>query len=691
MCSAPPSRSIQPYFRLIFCISLVSVVMTGCATQKATVCDLDYCDDIEGIHDFRNRTATISYPCLDNQTAEAVASSIEPRNLKRRVDDAHRPISLDQALQMALSQNKIIETSALGGVGAKAVLQNPQLATSVYDPAIQASGVLFGRRSVEAALADFDTNFTSSISYGRTDLSGGSLNGNGNRTNFTSSLQKQFATGGLVSLNHDWTHTNDAITYSGDGSTPNYFGRVGLAARQPLLAGSGVAYTRIAGPANPNFGAITGVSQGVVIARINQDISLADFQVAVRNALLSIENAYWDLYLAYRLYDTSVVAHQSTYQTWKESQDRLEVGVLKPADELQARDQLYETKASVENSLNILYRAEAELRRLIGLPMNDGTVLVPSDEPVVAEFSPDWTACINDGLTHRVELRRQKWSIKSLQLQLQAARTLVRPRLDVIGSYDVQGAGDRFIAGGSGGGLTNALGSLTHDNINTWNLGVELSMPVGFRFSRTQVSNIELQLAKANAVLASQEKNVAHDVATSIQDISANHEASQSNYKRLVAATQRAELLETEREVGTTTLDLVLRAQRSLALAEGEYYRNIVEYNKSIAALKLSTGRLLDYHNIGLAEGPWCPDANCDALLRAQARTHAVNAPKLCTQPADFASDGPAGTVNLRSAGIASEFPIHESLESYVPSSVADPILNTDIILPPAESAVDGI
>lgn len=683
-------RSNLPDSRLLLCVGLVTFAMAGCASQKATVCDLDYCDDIEGIQDFRNRTAAISYPCIDNQTAEAVATSTEPRNLKRRVDDVQREISLSQALQMALSQNKVIETSALGGVGTKTVLQNPQVAASVYDPAIQASGILFGRRSVEAALADFDTNFTSSISYGRTDLAGGNLNGNGNRTNFTSSLQKQFATGGLISLNHDWTHTNDAIPYSGDGSTPNYFGRVGVAARQPLLAGSGVSYTRIAGPANPNFGAITGVSQGVVIARINQDISLADFEVAVRNALLSIENAYWDLYLAYRLYDTAVVAHQSTYQTWKESQDRLEVGVLKPADELQARDQLYETKAAVENSLNSLYRSEAELRRLIGLPMNDGTVLVPSDEPVVAEFSPDWNACVTDGMVHRVELRRQKWSIKSLQLQLQAAKTLVRPRLDVIGSYDVQGAGDRFIAGGSGGGLTNALGSLTHDNINTWNLGVELSMPLGFRFSRGQVRNIELQLAKANAVLASQEKNVAHDIATSIQDISASHESSKTNYKRLVAATKRAELLETEREVGTTTLDLVLRAQRSLALAEGEYYRNIVQYNKSIAALNLSTGRLLDYHNISLAEGGWCPEANCDALLRAHARTHAIDAPHLSTQPADFASNGPTGTVNLYGNGPALPFPIHDSSDSLTPS-LADPVLDTNIILPPPESAVEGI
>ena len=51
-----------------------------------------------------------------------------------------------------------------------------------------------------------------------------------------------------------------------------YRGNVQAQYRHPLLAGSGTEFTRIAGPINPNFGAITGVSQGVLIARINNDI-----------------------------------------------------------------------------------------------------------------------------------------------------------------------------------------------------------------------------------------------------------------------------------------------------------------------------------------------------------------------------------------------------------------------------------
>ena len=33
----------------------------------------------------------------------------------------------------------------------------------------------------------------------------------------------------------------------------------------------------------------------IVLARINQDISLAQFESSVRNLVLDIENTYWDL------------------------------------------------------------------------------------------------------------------------------------------------------------------------------------------------------------------------------------------------------------------------------------------------------------------------------------------------------------------------------------------------------------
>lgn len=632
------------------------LAVSGCAhCEKKQVEDLSYCDDISGLRDLRTDNSRIAHPCIDNVTAEEVQVSAEPRNLHRRAEDSVRDVTLTEMIFHALSHNEVIESAgAFGRVGGTAVLQNPGGVATVYDPAIQETGILFGRRGLDAALADFDATFSTSMIWGRSsdrNNFAGAPHSTAETAAFRSGLSKSFATGAAVTLNHDWDYlgTNSAAALY----PSTYTGNLGASFRQPLLAGSGVEFTRVAGPINPAFGAITGVSQGVVIARINQDITLADFELAVRDGIRDIASAYWDLYLAYRIYDTAVVAHQSAFQTWRESQTRFEVGTDKEADQLQARDRLYETKAQVETALNGIYRAEAGLRRLVMLPMNDGTVLRPIDEPMFAEFVPDWKASLTEALSSRTELRRQKWQIKSLQLQLEAARSLVRPRLDAIARYGINGFGNKLLDdditdSGTGQPINSGFGSMAGDDLDSWTLGMQFSMPLGFRQARSQVRNYELRLARENAVLAQQERNIAHDIATSIQDITAAYEAAQSNGKRLQAATRRVTLLETEREVGVTTLDLVVRAQQSVAQAESSLYTQVVNYNKAIIDLQLATGRLLRDNGIYLEEGPWSAEAMCDAALRSQERTHAKPNPHLDSAPAEFVSPGFAGTVELR-------------------------------------------
>jgi len=674
------TRSVRIH-RLVLAGALSSSLMlSGCSMhRKKQPGELQYWDGDKPITSYRGYNTSIEHASLDNITAHAVQISGEPRNLQRNVDDEVREVTLHEMMLAALSQNEIIETTALGGVGSKVVLTNPAGVASVYDSAIQETGILFGRRGMDAALSDFDTRLNSSLTF----------NGGTNRQNapafgptpalaaidsqtgtFNTGLSKSFATGASVSVNSNFSDnfSNNPQSYY----QSLYSGSLGATITQPLLAGSGVDFTRVAGPTNPAFGAIAGVSQGVAIARINQDLSLADFEIAVRTALRDIENSYWDLYLAYRQYDTSVTAYESAFQTWREAQTKLEVGTLKKADELQARDRLYETKANLELALNQLYQTESELRRLVGLPMNDGTVLRPAEEPIVAELKPDWQACLVDGLTQRVELRRQKWQIKSLQLQLDAARSLVRPSLNAVAGYNRLGFGDTL--GGQGvydpvlGTPTNsALGSMTHDNLNSWTVGMQFNVPIGLRQARSQARNYELQVAKANAVLAAQERSIAHDITNAIQDVAAAYTAAQSNLSRLEAAKERVELLDAERDVGTLTLDLVLRAQASVATAEGAYYQQVVAYNKAITNLNLATGRLLEFNNIYLQEGRWCPEAYNDAMLRAQARTHATDNPNLGTQPAEFVTGAPAGYVELQTPEFGS------SSEEIVPEPEAAP------------------
>ena len=661
----------------------IALAQSGCSTTgKTAISDLDYIDGEKPIYHFKANSTAIEHPLIDNVTTEAVRTTEAPRSLDRRVDDEVREFTLEDAVLTALSRNQIVETSALGGAGAARVLQAPESVSTVYDSAIQETGVLFGRRGLEAALSDFDARWNTSMGWGkdrRMTHQSAPFSIGSETAAFRTGVDKVLSSGGSVGVFHSWDYLGSAFGSPLYPST--YSGALGAQVRQPLLAGAGTEFTRVAGPVRPGFGAIAGVSQGVVIARINQDITLADFEIAVRDGLRDIENAYWDLYLAYRIYDTTVATHQSAFQTWREARTKVEVGTLKLADELQARDRFYETRAQLELALNAVYNAEAALRRLIAMPMNDGTVLRPVTEPAKAEFHADWEACLVDGLSKRTELRRQKWQIRSLQLQLDAARSLVRPQLDAVGSYAVNGFGDQLISGNGSSGY----GSMTGQDLDTWSMGLEMSIPIGLRQSRSQARNYELQLARANAILAAQERSIAHDIATCIQDVSAAWAAAESNFNRVIAAEKRVELLEAEREVGTTTLDLVLRAQASLAEAEAAYYRQVINYNKAITSLNLATGNLLDTNGVQLAEGSWHPDAMHDARLRAVARTHAKPNSHLHAEPREFAWPANVGTVerNPASAGAGTvPAPPAPPAAEPGPAAALSPVSNIDAPAP---------
>jgi hypothetical protein len=257
-------------------------------------------------------------------------------------------------------------------------------------------------------------------------------------------------------------------------------------------------------------------------------------------------------------------------------------------------------------------------------------------------------------LAGRVELRRQKWEIKSLELQCLAAQSLTNPQLDFVSSYRVNGFGDRLFGeddddGVTPQGLASAYETLSQGDQTGWNLGFVFSMPLGFRSAHTQVRNYELRVARARAILASMEMDVAHGLATSFQSIAANYAAAQSNLNRQIAAQERVEILEKQREAGVLKADLVLRAQASRADAERAFYTSLIEYNQAITDFHYRKGTLLQHNNVYMAENQWTPEAYREAYRRAWARSHAFKNEHLKTEPPEFAF--PGGHVTALPAG----------------------------------------
>jgi len=582
------------------------------------------------------------------------AYSERPRTLYERRRDEIWDLSLAEAIHLALINNKIARTRNDFLSPGNQLLLGPDGVVSVYDPAIRDTGFLFGSRGVESAQSVFDPIFSTNATFGtNATLQNNAITSGGippggtlfqDQSQVVTSITKQMGYGAQLGIANTVNYADSNQSSAIQLFPSSFSGNLQFTYNQPLLAGAGADFNRISGPIGSSIQGVSGLNQGVVIARINTDISLMDFEIQVRNMIHDVEDLYWELYLAYQNYHSLVMSRNAALKLWQTVKARFAEGLEKGgrAEESQAREAYFEARARVESALGGpagrggeqgIYGVELQLRRICGLPANDGKIIRPTDEPSVAQMVQNWDVSLATAFARRQELRKQKWNIKSIELQLRAAKNLARPQFNFISSYQLNGFGqhlfgDNFPVGGTANPVTNYTQNLVAGNQTGWNVGFQFAVPLGLRNAHAQVRNTELRLTKAQAVLETQELEVNHEIASTFQALDYWYQNMQTNYNRRQAAVDNFQAAMNEYEVERKDLTLVLQAQNRQTIADLAFYRSVIEYNKALSELQLRQGTLLEYNNVHLSERDWVPDALIGASRLARARSFAFDAPR---------------------------------------------------------------
>lgn len=678
-------------------MTAICVVLTGCQPQQPFYLknvDNDY------LH-YKGVATEIEYPDVDTERLADAENAQAPFSLLRKDNQEIWNLTLEEAMRIALMNNKVMRNISGQVQGPPDFIsRNPELAPTIYDPAIAESDPRIGP---EAALAAFDAQLSSSLTWEKLDTPQNVDPGyfaifpnvaRNDLGTFQAKVSKIAASGGQFSLAHNVAYD---LSNRPSRAWPSDW-NVNLAAevRQPLLQGAGTQFNRIAGP-----GATPGNFNGVMLARINTDIALADFEAAVRNLVSDVEISYWELYFQYRSLDAVIAGRDSALQTWRKIYTLYTHGARggEAEKEAQAREQYFLFRGTAEQSLNNLYSTEAKLRYMLGLAATDGRLIRPKDEPTTAKVVFDWHEVLSEGLVRSVELREQKWLVKRRELELIAAKNFLLPRVDFVGQYRWLGIGNR-INGNSFWDPTNpviqdanAYGTLANGGFQEWQAGFQASLPLGFRREMAGVRNAQLSLARERARLQEAELELSHQLAYAIRDLEANHVLSQTNFNRRIAAQRQVEAVAAAYETDTITLDVLLKAQQALAQAESDYFRSLVNFNKSIAQVHFRKGSLLEYNGVYLAEGPWPGKAYFDARRRSRARAASTYLDYGFTQPRVI-SRGPieqhTGIGGLLEEGLLEPTPATNEPE-LVPTPAPDPIPTDAIPVEPPPAAPEPV
>jgi outer membrane protein TolC len=581
--------------------------------------------------------AQIEYPAV-TLCDEGLADTPAPRSIRDLAQVQFCDLTLQETIRTALCNSRVLLD--LGGT----ILRSPDTVQTNFGIAVAETDPQYGP---EAALSAFDAQFATSLYSRKTDqqYNNLALGTNGllieNYDEWNTSISKTSATGGQFTIGSTIDYmrdTNAADIFPNGAFDTTVYGEI----RQPLLQGSGVEYNRIAGP-----GAKPGNYNGVLVARIRTDISAADFQAGLRDFVANVENAYWDLYFAYRDLDVKIQARDEALETWRRVRalNLAGGGARKGGEadkEAQAREQYFRFQADVENALmgypeegTRTYNgtapgtfralpgvqlAERRLRLLMGVPATGNQLLRPADEPTMAPTTFDWSSLTVEALFRREELRRQRWLIKSREMELTASRNFLKPSLDLDARYGLRGFG-KDLTDNLPGDQSSYSNLFTADH-QEWQVGLEFSMPLGFRQGNAAVRNAELRLSQARTVLREGERTVISELSQSVAEVDRAYALLQTDIYRTKAAKDQLAALEAVYQAKQEGFFEVLDAQRRLSEAISHYYQSRVQYAVAIRNVHYEKGSLLDYCDINLAEGAWPDKAYRDAARREEHRGH---------------------------------------------------------------------
>ena len=623
--------------KIAYTLSLAIAIGTGCHPTQPFY----FAEDGDLSH-YVGQATNIDYPVETQPPLSDARETAAPLTLDNASFDDFWEVSLADAVKITLANSKVLRSlggriDTLSGISqpSEALLANPDILQTIYNPAIQESapGYINGLMTgPEAALAAFDTTFSSGFFWEKFEnpeninpaeldvLELAAVNVQSILT-LQAQLQKTNATGGTTTVRTETTYddnNNPRVLYPNSYRT-NIVGEF----RQPLLQGMGLEYNRIAGPFSNLAGIGTRMFDGVLIARIQTDRALADFEGGVRNLVADVENNYWELYYAYRNLEARKVGLASSLRTWQTVQAITLEGAMGGGKEREAlaREQYFSFRAQTEQAKSDVFAAENRLRFLMGIAATDGRLIRPSNDPTLAKVTFDWQDILTEALERNVELRKQKWRIKQRELEVIAAKNHLLPRLDMVGNYTWLGFGKDLLGAGPQP-YPSAWKVLFEGDFTQSQLGVEMSMNLGFRAELAAVRNAQLLATRAKAVLNEQELELSHLISDSVRNLDRNYQLIETNFNRRVAAQAQVDTFQTKIDVGVgrniEQLDLLLEAQRRLAQAEADYYRSLVDYNRAIIQIQFHKGSLLEDNNIFLTEGPWPSKAYFDAIRTAR-------------------------------------------------------------------------
>ncbi|HKQ99358.1 MAG TPA: TolC family protein [Pyrinomonadaceae bacterium] len=515
-----------------------------------------------------------------------------------------RPLTLREALEMALTNNKDIEVSRQNVRAAEFDLLG---ARGVYDPRF-------------SSLSYYERSETPSASF----LSGSST-GAVTQSDYTGTariegLTPKFGGGYRVDFSALRLTTNNQFA----ALNPQYPTALTFNYTQPLIRGLRFDNNR----------------RLIEVAKKNLSLTDAQFRQRAIDVITLVQRAYWDLVFALRNLQIQRDAVRDARTQLEHNRRLVEEGVLAPIDVVAADAQVSGYEQSVYTALEDVQRAENNLKNLIAENRQSpfwNVSIIPVDSVDLTPPAVTLTEAMAEAIANRTELQQSTTAREINEIDQRYFREQTKPQVDLIGSYGVVGLSGSLNSSNAinpltlssaqlrerinvlsqlqglpplpepaaqtipeelVGGLNQSLLNLGANRYSNFRVGVQLNLPLRNRTAEAQLGRSLVEGKRIATQREQLEQLIQVEVRNALQVV----RTAQSRLRAAAAAREASEQQYTSEQrrfdAGQSTLFLVLERQTALTTARGNELRAQTDLNKAIADLQRATGNAMQANNV---------------------------------------------------------------------------------------------
>ena len=334
-------------------------------------------------------------------------------------------------------------------------------------------------------------------------------------------------------------------------------------------------------------------------AKANYLYTVEGVQKAYNDMRSTVTTGYFNMLQAGNMQDLGRESVEQLADHLKNVEAQYEVGVVAKVDVLRSQVELANAKQTLLQYENSYQIAEANLNKIVGLPMD--TQLKLDNILVYTPYDKDLEACLNYASEHRPELEQAKQNVEAAKGALRVAISGHMPQISATASQDWS---SNNWPGDENGNWAVGL------NVN-WNL-----FDTGVTNSR--IHGAEADLAKAHETYRDTVDAVNLDVRTNYLSLREAEKRIDATHLAVDQADEDYRIAQLRYMNGVGTNTDVLDAQVALTTAKTNYLKALYDYNTSKTSLETAIGVPMAFPTKISVEAPKTEQAEAGAEKAAE-------------------------------------------------------------------------